>query len=87
LNWQVGAAGRLRLFDVLAIVFVLAFAVERLLDRDRVVARPEVIVGIFVREEVRGEMGTSTARPNARAERERRTGRDRREACSPPDPG
>lgn len=47
LNWQVGAAGRLRLFDILAILFVLAFAAEWLLDRDRVVARPEAIVGIF----------------------------------------
>jgi hypothetical protein len=47
LKWQVAGVGRLRLFDVLTVLFVLAFAAERLLNRDRVVGRAEAIVGIF----------------------------------------
>ena len=35
LKWQIGSAGRVRLFDVLAILFVAAFAAERLLGRGR----------------------------------------------------
>src|SRR5580765_8497467 len=44
LKWRIEPAGRLRLFDVLAVVFVAVFAVERLVTGRRVFGQTEKIV-------------------------------------------
>jgi hypothetical protein len=47
LKWRLGSAGRVRLFDVLAILFVAAFTTERLLGRGRSFDRSEAILAGF----------------------------------------
>jgi hypothetical protein len=47
LRWGVGSAGRLRLFEVLAVLFVAAFAVERLFAGDRAFTRAEATIASF----------------------------------------
>jgi hypothetical protein len=47
LKWQAATAGRLRLFDILAFLFVAASTAEWLLGRDRAFGRVEAILAIF----------------------------------------
>lgn len=47
LKWRIGSAGRVRLFDFLAVLFIAAFTAERLLGRGRVLNRSEAILAGF----------------------------------------